>query len=100
MRVFVLGHEDAVLGFWLAGVEGEILADPAQAVARLEELHRGGEVGLVVITSDLARGMGRQLEEFRSRYTLPIVLEIPAPGETVRRPSARELLRRAVGASL
>jgi vacuolar-type H+-ATPase subunit F/Vma7 len=99
MKAYVLGHEDAVLGFWLAGVEGEALADAAQAVAKLEELRRGGDVGLVLITSDLAREIGSHLDAFRSAYTLPIVLEIPAPGETVQRPSARELLRRAVGAS-
>ncbi|MHB1413960.1 MAG: V-type ATP synthase subunit F [Chloroflexota bacterium] len=99
MKVFVLGHEDTALGFSLVGVEGETTGDPATAAARLEELRRAGEVGLVLITANLARDMGRRLEEFRASHSLPIVLEVAGPGEVVERPSARDLLRRAVGAA-
>ncbi|MDA8218712.1 MAG: V-type ATP synthase subunit F [Dehalococcoidales bacterium] len=99
MKVFVLGPEDTVLGFSLVGVEGETVGDPTAAASRLEEMRRAGEVGLVLITANLARGMGRRLDEFRASHSLPIVLEVAGPGEVVERPSARELLRRAVGAA-
>jgi len=97
MKMYVLGNEDAVLGFSLVGVAGAAVDDPADALARLQELRRRGSVGLILITSDLARRMRRQLEEFQAASILPIILEVAAPGEVVQRPSAREVLRRAAG---
>jgi vacuolar-type H+-ATPase subunit F/Vma7 len=95
--MFVLGNADAVLGFSLVGVEGAAVASPAEALARLGELRRRGDIGLILVTSDLARQMHRQLVAFEAASTLPIVLEVAAPGQVVERPSARELLRRAAG---
>jgi V/A-type H+-transporting ATPase subunit F len=95
--MFVLGNADAVLGFSLAGVEGAAVASPPEALVKLEELRRRGDVGLVLVTSDLARQMHRQLGAFGAASTLPIVLEVAAPGEVVERAAARELLRRAAG---
>src|SRR4051794_26666718 len=100
MRMFVLGNADAVLGFSLVGVEGTAVASPAEALVQLEELRGRGDVGLILVTSDLARQRHRQLEAFGAAGTLPIVLEVAAPGEVVERPSARELLRRAAGVGL
>jgi vacuolar-type H+-ATPase subunit F/Vma7 len=97
MRMYVLGNEAAVLGFSLAGVEGAVVESGAELLDRLEELRRQGDVGLILVTSDLARLARRQLDAFSAARTQPIVLEVAAPGETVERPSAREVLRRAAG---
>lgn len=97
MRLLVIGHEDAVLGFSLAGVEGFSTDDPVAAMERLEQARAGGDVGIVLITAGLARRMGRRLEDLSGEGGLPILLWVPAPEEPLERASIRELVRRALG---
>jgi vacuolar-type H+-ATPase subunit F/Vma7 len=93
--VFVLGARDAVLGFALAGVAGLATDDPGVAVQKLEELRRDPRVGMVLITAPLARRLAAAaLQEHAS---LPLVYEIPAPGEQAKRRPLREALRQALG---
>jgi len=100
MRLYVIGHEDAVLGFSLAGVEGLATRDPQEAIERLEELAADGETGIIIVTSDLAEKLGSEIDALRNRSDVPLVLEIPAPGYPLRRPPLRELIRRAIGIGL
>ncbi len=97
MKLFVIGHEDTVLGFSLAGVEGFATDDPSAALRKLEELAGRGDVGVVLVTAGLAGRMGERLSEMEEDYSLPIVLQVPAPGEPLQRPPIRDLVRRALG---
>ncbi len=97
MKLFVIGHEDAVLGFSLIGVEGFSTDDPAVALEKLEEVMGRGDVGLILITAGLAGRLDERMRESEQGTTLPIVLQVPAPGEPLERPPVRELVRRALG---
>jgi len=94
MRLFVIGHEDAVLGFSLVGVEGFSTGDPVAALDKLGEIVARGDVGIVLITPGLAGRLEEQLRRLESDTLVPIVLQIPAPGEPLERPPARGLVRR------
>ena len=97
MRLFVIGHEDAVLGFSLAGVDGFVTEDPEAALQKLREVASRGDTGIVLITAGIAGRMGERLREMEQEYGLPIILEVPAPGEPLQRPPIRDLVRRALG---
>ena len=97
MKLYVLGHEDTVLGFSLIGVEGFATEDPAVALARLEEVVARGDVGLILITARLASSLRARVQEMEQSPGLPLVLQVPAPGEPLERPPVRELVRRALG---
>ncbi len=100
MKLYVIGHEDTVLGFSLIGVEGFPTSEPGAALQKLEELRAGGDVGVILITAGLARELGDLLRGDEGSGALPIVLEVPAPDEPLGRPPVRELVRRALGAGL
>lgn len=94
MKLFVIGHEDAVLGFSLIGVEGFSTDDPAAALDKLGEIVARGDVGVVLITPGLAGRLEEELRRLEADTAVPIVLQIPAPGEPLQRPPARGLVRR------
>jgi len=100
MKLFVIGHEETVLGFSLIGVEGFSTDDPVAARQKLDELMAERDVGLILITAGLARRLEARLQEIERDTTLPIVLRVPAPGEPLDRPPVRELVRRSLGAGL
>ena len=63
MRIFVLGNQDAVLGFSLVGVDGRIVGDADQTKAALDGALADRSIGLLLITSDVAefaRDRGRR----------------------------------------
>lgn len=97
MKLFVLGHEDAVLGFALIGVDGFVTEDPTAALAKLEEVVARGDVGLILITPHLASRIEERVQEMEQSPGGPLVLQIPAPGEELARPPVRELVRKALG---
>lgn len=100
MKLFVIGHEDTVLGFALLGVEGFSTDDPALAMEKLEEVVARGDVGLILITAGLADRLRERIQEMETGSALPVVLEVPAPGEPLERPPIRDLVRRALGVKL
>lgn len=100
MKLFVLGHEDIVLGFSLIGVEGLATDDPTVALQRLEDVVARGDTGLILITAQLAGLLSERLREMESAGVVPIVLQLPAPGEPLERPPVRDLVRQALGVKL
>jgi vacuolar-type H+-ATPase subunit F/Vma7 len=100
MKLLVIGHEDAVLGFSLAGLEGFSTEDPAVALEILEDAAARRDVGLILITAGLANRLGKRLREMEQDPMAPTVLPIPAPGETLDPPLIRDLVRRALGVRL
>ena len=97
MKLFVLGNEDAVLGFSLVGLEGFSTEDPATALQKLEEVAARPEVGLILITAGLASRLEKRLLEMEQNTAAPIVLQVPAPGEPLDRTPIPDLVRRALG---
>ena len=98
MKLFVIGDEDAVLGFRLVGVDGLATTDAAVAADKLAHLVSDRSVGIVIVTAGIAGALRAQLDELEQTATMPIVLEIPAPGEALGRPALRQVVRRALGA--
>ncbi|MGE5618053.1 MAG: V-type ATP synthase subunit F [Sphingomonadaceae bacterium] len=97
MKLFVLGHEDTVLGFSLIGVEGFATDDSEAALQKLEEIVGRGDVGIILVTAGLATRLGERVRSLEQAATLPILLQVPAPGESLEQPPVREMVRRALG---
>lgn len=101
MRVLVIGHPDAVLGFSLAGVEGKAVSDAAQANAALDAALKDRDLGIVLVSKDVAKMMDARMEELKLRSTMPLIVEIPSPaGIDPGEPSLSEVVLRAIGIRL
>ncbi len=101
MRVLVIGHPDAVLGFSLAGAEGRGVVDAQQANAALDAALKDRELGIVLVTKDVAAMMPARMEHLKLHSTMPLIVEIPSPeGIPPGEPSLSEVVLRAIGIRL
>lgn len=101
MNIFVIGDNDTVLGFRLAGVRGSVVGEKDDATIALESALRDASNGLVLITESIADKIREQVNIHRASAGMPIVLEIPgASGPSVSRVPIGDIVRKAVGVSV
>ncbi len=101
MKVWVVGHPEAVLGFSLAGVDGKAVQDAEQASRALDEALAMKDVGIVLVTKDVARLMQARMDDLKLHSTVPLIVEIPGPeGVSPDEPSLSEMVLRAIGIKL
>lgn len=82
MKVWVIGHVDAVLGFALVGVHGET-ADTIESMNKaLDNALANPELGLVLVTEDCSKLASERMTRLKSRIEPPLFLEIPSPVST------------------
>jgi vacuolar-type H+-ATPase subunit F/Vma7 len=98
MKILVIGHTDAVLGFSLVGVNGVTVSTPEQANQAMDVALADPAIGIILVTGDVAVMIGVRMDELRLHSTVPLVVEIQAPaGAQPDRPSLSELVFRAIG---
>lgn len=101
MKFFVIGDEDTVLGFRLAGIEGEVVQNPEEAGEALERAFLSEGLGVIIIPERVAATIRREVERFVYKTTFPLIIEIPDRlGPMEDRGSVRDLIRAAVGVRL
>lgn len=98
MKVLVIGHPEAVLGFSLVGVHGQVATSAAEVNQALDDALSAPDVGIVLVTEDVAGLIEARMDQLKLRSTMPLVVEIPPP-EGVRhdQPSLSKAVRRAIG---
>jgi len=98
MKLMVIGNQDAVWGFALAGVRGRIVATAEELNRALDAAMADKEVGIVLVTEDVANLARQRVDTAMVRSTVPLVVEIPGPaGPRPDRPPLSEVIRRTIG---
>ena len=98
MKVLVIGHLEAVLGFSLVGVHGQAVDSGAEANRALDEALSASDVGIILVTENVASLIQARMDELKRQSTVPLVVEIPGPaGTNTERPALSEVIRRAIG---
>ena len=101
MKVLVIGHPEAVLGFSLAGVSGRVATNAAEVNQALDDIQASKDVGIVLVTQDVAQLIPARMEHLKLRSTIPLVVEIPAQGGVPEgQESLGEIVLRAIGIKL
>jgi len=100
MRIFVIGNQDAVLGFSLVGVDGRIASDAQEVQEALTTCLADRTIGLLLITSDAAVLARERVDELKVNSLAPLVVEVPGQRSGEEPPSLKDLVQRAVGISL
>jgi V/A-type H+-transporting ATPase subunit F len=101
MKVLVIGHPEAVLGFSLVGVHGKAAATAAEANQALDEAFAAHDTGIILVTGDVAALIRSRMDHLKLHSTVPLVLEINPPGEVpTGQPSISEIVFRAIGVKL
>jgi V/A-type H+-transporting ATPase subunit F len=98
MKIIVIGHPDAVLGFSLTGINGQIATTAEEVQQAIDGVLTMPDVGIVLITDDVAKFIEEQLNQMMLRSTRPLFIEIPGPeGMRAGRPSLSEVIQKTIG---
>ena len=101
MKVLVIGHPEAVLGFSLAGVNGRAVTTAEEADQALNEALASKDIGIILVTQDIAGMLQERVEDLKLHSTIPLVVEIPSPaGVPEDQPSLSEVVLKAIGIKL
>jgi len=101
MKVLVIGHPEAVLGFSLAGVQGVAVSTAEETNKALDEALVTPDVGIVLVTQDVSDLVQGRMDDLRQHSTVPLVVEIPGPeGVGEDQPSLSDVLLRAIGVKI
>lgn len=97
MKVVAVGGKAFVTGFVLSGVSGEYVSSPAAALEKVQSLVKDPEVGLIMISDDMAKPIRDDLTAVRSKRAVPLIYEVPGPGSKAEKVEYRAMLRAILG---
>lgn len=100
MSIFVVGDENAILGFSLIGIEGEVVRTTEEARAALEDAVSREGVKIVLITENWAAEMRERVDQLKMEMAEPLVLDVPGSTPAPKGRSLREFVEEAVGIRL
>ena len=101
MKYFIIGDEDAVLGFGLAGVRGSVVRTKEQVRAAFDGALQDEEIGIVIMTERAADMIRNVVDSYMFTERFPLIVEIPDRRVSDRkRPGIRELVNAAIGIKL
>jgi V/A-type H+-transporting ATPase subunit F len=97
MKVVAVGGKAFVTGFVLSGVSGEYVPSPPAALERIEILSRDPEVGLIMVSDEVAKPIAEQLTKLKAKRAIPLIYEVPGPGSKKEKVEYRTMLRAILG---
>jgi V/A-type H+-transporting ATPase subunit F len=101
MRYFIIGDEDAILGFGLVGVEGKAVQNAEQAQKAFSTALEQSDIGIIIITERVADLIRPQVDRFIFTRNFPLIVEIPDRlGPLEGKPGIREMVNQAIGIKL
>jgi V/A-type H+-transporting ATPase subunit F len=86
-----------VTSFQLAGVEGIKISSSDEILNELNKLASSDDIGLILLSDDMAKEIRFQLSDIRSKRPIPLIFELPAPGSTKESIDYRALLKQILG---
>ncbi|MFA6568154.1 MAG: V-type ATP synthase subunit F [Victivallales bacterium] len=101
MKIYCLADEDTVRGFRLAGISGQVVATAEQAETAINQLVSQPEIGLLIITEQLAGNIRGLINTIRLNADRPLIVEIPGPdGPLNDRKTLSQIAKEAVGVNM
>jgi V/A-type H+/Na+-transporting ATPase subunit F len=101
MKILVIGNHEAVLGFSLTGVQGQVVVSAQEANQALDNALSNSDVGIVLVTQDVAKLIQPRMDQLQLRSTIPLVVEIPGPeGVSPDQPTLSDVVLRAIGVKI
>ena len=92
-----VGGKAFVTGFVLSGVSGEYVSTPAAALDKIEALSKDPDVGLVMLSDEVAKPIEEKLTALRAKKAIPLIYEVPGPGSKKEKVEYRAMLRAILG---
>ena len=101
MKVLVIGHPEAVLGFSLVGVRGQPATNADEANQALDSALAAEGIGIILVTQDVSKLIETRMDQLKLHSTVPLVVEIPGPqGVSADQPTLSDVVLRAIGVKI
>ncbi len=101
MKYYIIGDEDAVLGFGMVGVQGKTVKDQGEAEAAFKHALEDKEIGIIIITERITQLIKTTVDRYLFRERFPLIVEIPdRRGPVTGRLGIREMVNAAIGIKL
>jgi len=97
LKIVALGSKAFATGFALAGVQGEFVNSPQQALERLKSLVSDQDVGLIMMSDDVSKPIQNEITAIRAKRAVPLIYEVPSPGSKKQTTEYRTLLKQILG---
>lgn len=100
MKVWVIGHPEAVQGFALVGVHGVVAESTDGMHKALDDALTNKDLGIVLVTDISANLVRERFKSLSLRVDPPIFIEIPGPnGPCPGFVALKEIANQAIGVS-
>jgi V/A-type H+-transporting ATPase subunit F len=101
MKIQVIGHPEAVLGFSLVGVSGTVVTSAEETNQALDRALADSSIGIILVTGDVAEMIRPRMDQLQLHSTVPLVVEIQAPAAVQpEQPSLNDIVFRAIGVKI
>jgi V/A-type H+-transporting ATPase subunit F len=101
MNYFIIGDEDTVLGFELAGVSGASVDSSEEAETAFNSALEDNDNGIIIITEVAADLIRERVDQYLFSASFPLIVEIPGSGGIkADRKDLRTLVNEAIGIKL
>ena len=98
MKYFIIGDEDAVLGFGMVGVQGQAASTPDDAKEAFNQAISDKDVGIIIMTERTAGLIRSTIDRFLFKEAFPLIVEIPdRSGSVSGRIGIREIVTASIG---
>ena len=94
IKIAVLGDEDFVLGFRLAGVENCIMAEKGELARKLDELLKDRELKVVIMKEEDVMGLPARVRKNLEKMVVPVIARVSEQEYAV---DLRDLIKRCIG---
>ncbi|MBN1411286.1 MAG: V-type ATP synthase subunit F [Spirochaetales bacterium] len=101
MKYFIIGDEDAVLGFGMVGVFGRVATNPEEAENAFNDAINDRNTGIIIITERIAELIRAKVDRYIFSERFPLIVEIPdRQGPLAGKAGIRDMVNQAIGIKL
>jgi len=101
MKYFIIGDEEAVLGFGLVGIQGLKAENPKEAEAAFKTALEDSNIGIIIIEDKIADMIRPIVDKYIFTEQFPLIVEVPGrAGKDPDRRSIRTMVNEAIGIKL
>nr|AIF08508.1 V-type H+-transporting ATPase subunit F (ATPVF, ntpF) [uncultured marine thaumarchaeote KM3_31_E07]AIF08580.1 V-type H+-transporting ATPase subunit F (ATPVF, ntpF) [uncultured marine thaumarchaeote KM3_31_F07] len=97
MRIVAIGSRVFTTSFQLGGVEGLKVDISLEALTEINKLIEKNDVGLILLSDDIAKDIQKKLIEIRAKTPIPLIFELPTPGSKKKKIDYRALFNQSLG---
>ncbi len=98
MRVIAIGDKIFVNAFRLVGAEGVEVSSPQEMLEELRRAIASGDVGLVLLSDEMASQVRRELAIIKGKHAVPLIYELPSPGSSPKEVDYMEMVKEMMSA--